>query len=277
MRDNKYEEGLLNGSFSDIEEIHVLLEKDKEKVYEVIRIIDGKPLFLEDHIARLNNSIKLVDIDFCVSLKDVREQIYMLLDKFKEKNINVKLTFFKNSIENLIIYLVKSHYPSAEKIQQGYNTILIYEERENPNAKILNNEFRGLINEILTGEGADECIYVSEKGEILEGSRSNLFFVKGNTIVTASDNGVLLGTTRNKIVEICQEKRIGIQKRAIRIEELTFFDAAFVTGTSIDVMPVNSIGTVKYKSTSNRLVERIRKEYEKEKHRYLSNIIKINK
>jgi branched-chain amino acid aminotransferase len=218
-----------------------------------------------------------VGIDFCVSTKDVREQIYMLLDKFKEKNINVKITFFKNSIENFIIYLVKSQYPSAEKVQQGYNTILIYEERENPNAKILNDEFRGLINEILTGEGADECIYVSEKGEILEGSRSNLFFVKGNTIVTASDSGVLLGTTRNKIVEICQEKRIGIQKRAIRIEELTFFDAAFITGTSIDVMPVNSIGTVKYKSTSNRLVERIRKEYEKEKHRYLSNIIKINK
>ncbi len=277
MRDNKYEEGLLNGNFNDIEVIHTLLEKDIEKVYEVIRIIDGKPLFLEDHIARMNNSIKLVDIDFSVSLRDIREQIYMLLDKFKEKNINVKITFFKNSVENLIIYLMKSQYPTVEKIQKGYNTILIYEERENPNAKILNNEFRGLINEILTGEDADECIYVSEKGEVLEGSRSNLFFVKGNTIVTASDNGVLLGTTRNKIVEICQEKRIGIQKRVIRIEELAFFDAAFITGTSIDVMPVNAIGTVKYKSTSNRLVERIRKEYEKEKHKYLSNIIKINK
>ncbi|MBV1757521.1 MAG: aminotransferase class IV [Dethiosulfatibacter sp.] len=277
MRESKYEEGLLNGSFNDIAEIHTLLETDIEKVYEVIRIIDGKPLFLEDHIARMNNSIKLVDIDFSVSLRDIREQIYMLLDKFKEKNINVKITFFKNSVENLIIYLMKSQYPTVEKIQKGYNTILIYEERENPNAKILNNEFRGLINEILTGEDADECIYVSEKGEVLEGSRSNLFFVKGNTIVTASDNGVLLGTTRNKIVEICQEKRIGIQKRVIRIEELAFFDAAFITGTSIDVMPVNAIGTVKYKSTSNRLVERIRKEYEKEKHKYLSNIIKINK
>lgn len=277
MRESKYEEGLLNGSFNDIAEIHTLLETDVEKVYEVIRIIDGKPLFLEDHIARLNNSIKLVDIDYSVSLRDIREQIYLLLDKFKEKNINIKITFFKNSIENLIVYLVQSHYPTVEKIQKGYNTILIYEERENPNAKILNNEFRGLINEILTGEDADECIYVSEKGEVLEGSRSNLFFVKGNTIVTASDNGVLLGTTRNKIVEICQEKRISIQKRVIRIEELAFFDAAFITGTSIDVMPVNAIGTVKYKSTSNRLVERIRKEYEKEKHKYLSNIIKINK
>ncbi|HBH13372.1 MAG: Branched-chain amino acid aminotransferase [Clostridiales bacterium 38_11] len=277
MRDSKYEEGLLNGSLHDIKEIQTLLGKDREKVYEVIRIIDGKPLFLEEHIVRLNNSIKLVDIDFSVSLRDIREQIYLLLDQFKEKNINVKITFFKNIIENLIVYLMHSNYPTAEKVRLGYNTILVYEEREKPNAKILNNEFRDLINEILTEEGADECIYVSEKGEVLEGSRSNLFFVKGNTILTAPDNGVLLGTTRNKIVEICQEKRISIQKRTIRIEELAFFDAAFITGTSIDVMPVNVIGTVQYKSTSNRLVEKIRKEYEKEKHKYLSNIIKINK
>lgn len=277
MKDSKYEEGLLNGNLRDIEEIYSVLDKDKEKVYEIIRIIDGKPLFLEEHITRLNNSIKLINIDFSVSIRDIREQIYTLLDKFKEKNNNVKITFSKNEIENLITYLVKSYYPSAEKFQQGYSTVLIYEERENPNAKILNNEFRSLINEILADEGADECIYVSEKGEILEGSRSNLFFVKGNAIVTPADHGVLLGTTRNKIVEICQEKRIAIQKRVIRMEELTFFDAAFITGTSIDVMPVNAIGTVYYKSTTNRLVDRIRKEYEKEKHKYLSNIIKINK
>ncbi|HAE41500.1 MAG TPA: hypothetical protein DCG34_01085 [Clostridiales bacterium] len=277
MKDSKYEEGLHNGSLRGIEEIYSVLERDKEKVYEIIRVIDGKLLFFEEHITRLNNSIKLVNIECSVSIRDIREQIYTLLDKYKEKNINVKITFFKNGIDNLVIYLVKSYYPSAEKFQQGYNTVLIYEERENPNAKILNNEFRSLINGILADEGADECIYVSEKGEILEGSRSNLFFVKGNTIVTPSDHGVLLGTTRNKIVEICQEKRIAIQKRVVRIEELTFFDAAFITGTSIDVMPVNAIGTVKYKSTSNRLVDRIRKEYEKEKHKYLSNIIKINK
>ncbi len=45
------------------------------------------------------------------------------------------------------------------------------------------------------------------------------------------------------------------------IEELTFFDAAFMTGTSIDVMPINKIGEIELKSSKNRIVEIIREEY----------------
>lgn len=271
MKDSKYEKGLLNEEWVDIEKIYCMLDKEKEKVYEIIRIIDGRPLFFEDHIDRLNNSLSIIGLNYRVTYDQMRKVIKTVLNEFGNKNINLKIALYNNGSMNMIVYLVNSFYPKPEKYVEGYHTLLIYEEREKPNAKILNNEQRRIINEILHEEGADECICVSEKGEILEGSRSNLFFVKGSTIITPPDNGVLLGTTRNKIIELCEKAKINIQKRTIRIEELTFVDGLFVTGTSIDVMPVNSVGTLKYKSSSNRMVEKVMKLYQMEVNKYIAH------
>jgi branched-chain amino acid aminotransferase len=270
MKDSVYDKGLLNGQLVDIETIYDLLNKEREMVYEVIRIIDGKPLFFEEHIRRLNNSLKLIGLRTALSSQHIKGVIQYLLEHFNEKNINVKIAYYENGEANLIVYVLRSHYPAVKKYQEGYYALLMYEEREKPNAKILDNQLRSLIKEILNDENADECIFVSEKGEIHEGSRSNLFFVKGSMIITAPDQGVLLGTTRSKIIEICGVKRIHLQRRVIRLEELTFFDAAFVTGTSIGVMPVNNIASIPYASSSNRMVERMMEAYEMEVKRYIA-------
>lgn len=223
MRDSIMEKGVLNGRLVNLEDIFTVLQGEKRKVYEVIRIIEGKPLFLKEHVDRLNKSIKLINLDRIFEYDEIEDTIQMLVEEYHITENNVKIAFFENSEEHVIAYLTKSKYPSEEKHMEGYRTVLIYEERETPNAKIINNELRSLINSILESEGADECIYVTENGEILEGSRTNVFFVKGNTVLTAPDEGVLLGTTRKKILDICLEERIAVQKRTLRIEELTFF------------------------------------------------------
>lgn len=261
MRDSIMEKGILNGKLVALEDIFTVLDGEKKMVYEVIRIIEGKPLFLKEHVDRMNESIKIIGLDRFFEYHEIGDMIKLLVDEYNISENNIKIAFYENSEEHVIAYLTKSKYPSEEKHMEGYRTLLIYEERETPNAKIINNELRSLINSILESEGADECIYVSENGEILEGSRTNVFFVKGNTVLTAPDEGVLLGTTRKKVLDICQEERIAVQRRTLRIEELTFFDAAFMTGTSIDVMPVSSIGEIKLNSSKNRIVEKIRGEY----------------
>jgi branched-chain amino acid aminotransferase len=261
MRDSIMEKGYLNSKLVPLEEIFTVLDGEKKQIYEVVRIIEGKPLFLEEHVDRMNKSIKLINLERIFKYSEIEDIIYMLIDEYNITENNVKIAYFENSEEHVVAYFTKSKYPSEEKHKDGYKTVLIYEEREIPNAKIVNNELRSLINNILESEGADECIYVSENGEILEGSRTNVFFIKGNTVLTAPDEGVLLGTTRKKILDICIKERIALQKRTLMIEELTFFDAAFMTGTSIDVMPINKIGEIELKSSKNRIVEIIREEY----------------
>ncbi|WP_425306057.1 aminotransferase class IV [Clostridium neonatale] len=55
----------------------VLKMKDKV-VYEVLRVIDGKPLFLEDHLERMKNSFDLINEEFLLKNDEIKEKIKIL-------------------------------------------------------------------------------------------------------------------------------------------------------------------------------------------------------
>jgi len=268
--ENLIEYGILNDEIVEQNVIEEKLKTKKTKVYDVLRLINSKPLYLEDHLSRLNRSIKLAGYKKEILEMDFKKGIEKLVVKSGRTNNNIKTTYFEDEESVRILYMVESKYPSKEKRKEGYKTILIYEERENPNAKILNEERRKIVNRILKEEGADEAIFLTENKVVLEGSRSNLFFVKGEKIITSPDERVLLGTTRQKILKICKNNNISILKREIMLDELNFFDAAFVTGTSIDIMPLNRIDSVRY-NTGNKVIKKLTDYYSKEKMKYLKN------
>jgi len=268
--DNILDFGILKGEITSKEIIVETLCRNCLKVYDVIRIINGKPLYLESHLDRLNRSIKLAGYRYEYDIESFKKDIEKLVVKSGKTNNNIKTTYFEEKEPVKIMYMVKSIYPTKEEYRDGYKTILIYEERENPNAKILNENRRTLINKILRETDSDEAIFISEDRRILEGSRSNLFFVKGEKIITSPDEDVLLGTTRQKIIEICERNNISVLKREIILDELSFFDAAFITGTSIDIMPLARIDNIKY-NTNNKVIKRLNNFYDKDKIEYLKN------
>lgn len=267
--DNILKYGILNGEIVENDEIEKKLLSDKVKVYDVLRVVNSKPLYLENHLIRLNNSIDLAGYREDYLEENFKKDIEKLVVKSGRTNNNIKTTYFEEEEPVKILYMVKSNYPSEDKYIEGYKTILIYEERENPNAKILNEERRKIVNKILKEVDADEAIFITENKVVLEGSRSNLFFVKGEKIITSPDERVLLGTTRQKILEICERNNISILKREIILDELNFFDAAFVTGTSIDIMPLNRIDSIKF-NTNNKVIKKLKDYYNREKLNYLS-------
>ncbi len=267
--DNILKYGILNGEIVENDEIEKKLLSDKVKVYDVLRVVNSKPLYLENHLIRLNNSIDLAGYREDYLEENFKKDIEKLVVKSGRTNNNIKTTYFEEEEPVKILYMVKSNYPSEDKYIEGYKTILIYEERENPNAKILNEERRKIVNKILKEVDADEAIFITENKVVLEGSRSNLFFVKGEKIITSPDERVLLGTTRQKILEICERNNISILKREIILDELNFFDAAFVTGTSIDIMPLNRIDSIKF-NTNNKVIKKLKDHYNREKLNYLS-------
>jgi branched-chain amino acid aminotransferase len=262
--------GILNGEVVDSDKIEEVLKTNKVKVYDVLRLVNSKPLYFENHLDRLNRSIELIGYEDRYYENDFKKDIEKLVVKSGRTNNNIKTTYFEEDQPIKVLYMVKSTYPKEDKYSEGYKTILMYEERENPNAKVLNEERRKIVNEILKDVGADEAIFLTENKVVLEGSRSNLFFVKGEKIITSPDERVLLGTTRQKILEICEKNNISVLKREIMLDELNFFDAAFVTGTSIDIMPINRIDTIRF-STNNKVVKKLTGLYNKDKLEYLKN------
>lgn len=262
--------GILNGEVVDSDKIEEVLKTNKVKVYDVLRLVNSKPLYFENHLDRLNRSIELIGYEDRYYENDFKKDIEKLVVKSGRTNNNIKTTYFEEDQPIKVLYMVKSTYPKEDKYSEGYKTILMYEERENPNAKVLNEERRKIVNEILKDVGADEAIFLTENKVVLEGSRSNLFFVKGEKIITSPDERVLLGTTRQKILEICEKNNISLLRREIMLDELNFFDAAFVTGTSIDIMPINRIDTIRF-STNNKVVKKLTGLYNKDKLEYLKN------
>lgn len=249
-------------------------------VYEVIRVIDGVALFMEDHIKRMRSSAEIIDQTIQKSDSKIEEEISCLIDKNKTHNMNIKLLCYDldKKEQNFLIYFIKSSYPDSDIYKKGIHTVLYNCERKNPNAKILNIDFKQKVNAEIKKQGAYEALLVNEQGKITEGSRSNIFFVKGDTVYTALQGEVLLGITRNEIMKVCYERGVKVIESDIEVSDLKEFDGVFMTGTSVNVLPISTIENMEYNSVNNHTILNISKGFQSKIESYVeTKKSKINK
>lgn len=90
--------------------------------------------------------------------------------------------------------------------------------------------------------GYKECIFVRD-GLITEGSHSNIFFVKDDTLFTHPEsNHILSGISRNNTLRIARELNIPVKEIAINKSEIDNLQEAFITNTSAEITPVTQLG-----------------------------------
>jgi len=234
-------------------------------VYEVIRVIDGTPLFFEGHTNRLFKSLELIGIDHDLNPMILRTSIQTLVEETHIKDNNIRLEVGKNKEGTLvwILFWVKSSYPEKIIYEQGVRTVTSQSTRDNPHAKIYRSDFTTMINNLKVETGAYEVILVKNNGIITEGSRSNLFFIKGNTIYTAMACDVLMGITRQMLLDLIKTLSIEILELDIPQESLSSYDACFLTGTSIHILPISHIDEISYQSSQNPLIQKLQSALKK--------------
>ncbi len=90
--------------------------------------------------------------------------------------------------------------------------------------------------------GFDDAVVLSESGQVTEGSAMNIFLVINGTLVTTSTtDDILVGVTRNTVLELAQELGIPVKERSIDRTELYAADEVFCCGTGAQIVPVESI------------------------------------
>jgi len=232
-------------------------------IYEVVRIINGVPLFLEDHLSRMRTSAELLGYSIKKLDQEIAKEIYSLVQVNNCSEMNVKLlcSNMKEEEQHFFTYFIESHYPQSEVYEEGVTTVLYHSERSNPNAKTVNVDLREGVNIVMRDENAFEGLLVNKAGYITEGSRSNVFFVKDKHVYTAPPDKVLMGVTRMRIMNICKNQSISIEEKAIHEDMLNEMDAAFISGTSINVLPVGIVGSKVFNSVNNGIIKRISKGY----------------
>lgn len=241
-------------------------------IYEVIRVIDGVPLFLEEHLARLQASAAYLNVDIGGIISNIALDIRALIkiNDNPEKNIKLVVYNLENITPDYILSFIHSNYPTKEQYLLGVPTILFHAERDNPNAKIINNKLRETINSKLKEENVYEALLVNNKGEITEGSRSNLFFVKEGKVYTASGEDVLIGITRKYIFRACNNLKLEVIEQPIPFSMLEYAEGAFITGTSPKVLPITRINEITIASANNNIIADIVNEYDMILRQYIS-------
>ena len=244
-------------------------EKYNILIYEVIRVINGTPVFIENHLERLIDSAKLIGFASKINEKQIEAELELLI-RTNNMDGNIRLnTYFENLKTTRLYYFVPHYYPEKVYYQKGVKLLSVKEEREIPNAKILHIELRKKIEIILLDKSIYEVALINTNNCITEGSKSNLFFLKNKELYTAPDEYVLKGITRKFVLDIANNLNIPVNYVPINYLILSNFDSAFLTGTSPKVLPVSSIDNFEFKN-SNELLHLIIFEYNKLIENYIS-------
>jgi branched-chain amino acid aminotransferase len=255
---------ILNNDVIPVTEAEKHSTSSSRTIYEVIRVMSGVPLFLEKHIERLEASAGLVGS----SVETIKEKLENNIRKLIEvngnpdKNIKIIVHNLENDTPDYMAFFIKSSYPTEEEYSKGVHAILLHEERTNPNAKIVNSSYKERVAAALSKAKAYEALLVNSKNEITEGSRSNVFFIRNGTVLTAPKGNVLIGITRVSVMELCERLGIKVLEEPVNVEILQEIDGLFMTGTSPKILPISTIDDMHFSSAGNQVIKALMKGYD---------------
>jgi len=275
MNDNSGKYVVLDGIVKDAAEAVSADSVLGRTAYEVLRIIRGVPLFFEDHFDRLIGTINAIGLSSAVksgrpadngsaiTADQLKEDIKKLLAANEADMCNVKIMISEiGGRVRQMIYISKSHYPTQEEADAGVKTGLLRIERHNPNAKVLNQAYIDAVSAKMKEDDYYELILVDSNGQVTEGSKSNVFFVGDSSVFTAPGEFVLKGVTRKYVFEACKKAGYQVIEQFVKANDLAKLDAAFLSGTSIKVLPISSVEQIALNSSKNPVIAAIRREYD---------------
>lgn len=234
-------------------------------IYEVLRVIAGVPVFVEAHLSRLFHSLALINKTVSISETEFIVQIEKLIEanRIDAGNLKISVEYYDDDYSpDLVIEQIPYKYPSQNNYSEGVELISYHTKRANPNAKIQNNALRQLTDEMIRNFNVYDVLYIHPDGYITECSRSNIFFISKDQLITAPSKDVLEGITRLKVNEICAKFSIPLHFKRIGLEDLNTMDSAFITGTSPKILPVQRIDKIPF-SVKNHWLNQVIEEYDR--------------
>ncbi|PLX05934.1 MAG: aminotransferase class IV [Marinilabiliales bacterium] len=232
-------------------------------VYEVVRVINSKPLFLREHYIRFVNYVRFLGVDN-VCENDFCENIIKYIKENHIINGNLRIDSHLNENQlscKIEINEIPHKYPSDNQYNQGVNAITYLHERPNPQKKIWDADTRKKVDAIIKEGDIYEVIYCNSLGNLTEGSRSNLFFIKGNSLFTPKSDQVLKGVTRYKIIQLAYILGIEVKEIDINCGRIHEFESSFISGTSPKILPLKTIDKNKF-DVSNELLRNLMGEFD---------------
>lgn len=225
----------------------------KEDFYYIFR--------LDDHLKRLNNSLK--QIGFNIETISIEEFLEILKELILLNNIktdfSIRFTYLINEMDSwsstkrpvfFIAPLIKNrNSPDTYKTMVVTNTRRISSLAMDPKVKCGANYINGryALLEART-QGADLPLLKNKDGYISESSGACVFLVKKGIVITPSlDCDILESITRDTVIKILLENDYKVEERKISEKELYDSQEIFLCGSAAEITPIKLINEIDYK------------------------------
>jgi len=248
----------INGRFSTTAE-RVIGVEDRgfqfgDAVYEIFKFLGKRPIFLAEHYRRMENGLREIEIRLPWDEAQFADVIRELLARttFDDGIVYIQITrgeserkhFHPDDLTPTVVVYSRAFafFPDAAKKEKGITLITADDLRwKHCNVKSVNLLANAIAKKKAQRAGADEALLIDD-GIVREAASSSFFGVRGGIVITHPlDAHILPGVVRDRVVSLALVNKIRVDQRPLREEELFDLDEAFITSTTMGVMPVASI------------------------------------
>ena len=248
------ETAFVNGRFLPLADASVSVDdrgfQFGDGVYEVIRTYRGRPYMLHAHLARLNRSAEAIGLHQPYSLERWTGHIEegLRLSAFPESKIYVQITrgvaprdhAYAPQLEPTVVMTIRELHPLSPAVQKaGVDAMTVDDVRWGRcDIKSLNLLANVLARQQAKEAGVFEAILM-RNGEVTEGSVSNVIIVQDRRLMTAPEGPrILSGVTREVVLGLARQEKLEVLERYPSREMLFGATEVFLTGTTVEVLPV---------------------------------------
>jgi branched-chain amino acid aminotransferase len=220
-------------------------------VFESLRTYDRRPFHLNEHLQRLYRSAALIELEIPFAPEFVAQLIHESIERNTYQHASIRILVTGGESEDgvmpgdqpgLALLVTPLGERDMERFAQGIKLITTSLQRTTPEAKTSNYEAAIRALKEAKKHDASDALFVNEQRHVLEGTRSNFFVFRGDTLITPG-KGVLMGVTRRTVLDLAKG-RFPVEERPILLSELSQVDEAFITSSSKEITPVVRIDDV---------------------------------
>lgn len=215
------------------------------RIYETLRIEEGRVVFLEDHIDRILNSAKIIGLHLSCTAADIKNWINQCIRANQSDFAIYRLIVHGDAVNNqaseVFVYPEDFKQPTSKEREEGIKAVTFVGERIYHSAKTISRLTQFRAARYAKENDAFEAILVGENGRVHEGVRSNIFIVKDGKVITPSLDTVLPGIRRRYIIELAKKRGLKVEERSVPKNELYDADELFITSTILELALVGKI------------------------------------
>jgi branched-chain amino acid aminotransferase len=216
-------------------------------IWESFRLHNGKLAFLAQHMYRLRESAKALDMDLGMTDQEIVDAIYdTTRANNMETNVHIRLVFsrgmkstpFQDPRVNIggCTLVIIPEYKLVDESTEGIRLYTVYNRRGRPDVQDPKLHPLSKLNCILAciqvaKAGADEALMLDPHGFVAACNSTSFFIVRQGQVWTSTGNYCLHGITREVTIELCSENGIDVLEKDFSLLEAYVAEESFVTGT----------------------------------------------